>query len=191
MGEQIEHVKMICNAYNKFREHLGLTPDYTPVVNLYEDGGKLIHINDDEDDTEWTCDIIPEIQLPFSFNPCDTDDEIIKKLGVFQKKVLNSELRHWTCLRWATDANGKKRNWAEIEMNLERSLIAIQMKNDNSPYSAIAKKLNLEKSDTDKGYKNADREAKRLFLNGQLLAESIETFDSFCKASIKPLPRNI
>jgi len=189
MSEQIEHVTIICEAYNKFRKHIGLPPDYSPVEGLWEaTDGKLIHYNEPEDEAEWTSTISPPISVTFEFDKCDSDDEILKKLQLFQEQVLNHKSRHWTCLNWVKDSKGKDRKWPQITNNLERCFKAIQI---GQHYSTISTELDLVKNHTEQGYKSADREAVRLYKHGRLLVESAKSFDKFCKAAIKPLPRNI
>lgn len=180
-----ERVKMLTRLYNEFREFSGKDLDYSPVKNLFETSDfEVEFIEDTEDEAAWTSTLTPPIEIAFEFGKCDTDEMIEKKIKEFRIKVLKDKRRHWASFNWM-----RGRNWVTIQNNLERSLKAIKA---GTSYPVIAAELKLvdSKAPATK-LKSADREAKRLFMHGQLLVDSSNSFIEFCHVAIKPLPRDI
>lgn len=179
-------VRVIFDIYNEFRLYAGLDRDNSPAEDLWlDDYGKPSFLKEPEDETAWDDTISSRIEMTFTFDVCDTDEEIISKLKLFQIQALNNSARHWASLDWS---RGKK--WVTTQKNLERSLIAVQT---GKPYSVIVSVLNLADSKaTAEKLKSADKEAKRLYMKAERLIEAAKIgFHEFRKVAMKPLPRNI
>jgi hypothetical protein len=180
-------VKVIFQLYNEFRLCAGHDRDNTPAENLWlNDYGNPVLLKEPEDEAAFMdITVLSKIEMKFTFDMIDTDEDIKTKIKELQEKALNHKARHWASLDWS---RGKK--WVTTQKNLERSLIAVQT---GKPYSVIVSVLNLADSKaTAEKLKSADKEAKRLYMNAERLIEAAKIgFHEFRKVAMKPLPRDI
>ncbi|OHB54678.1 MAG: hypothetical protein A2Y12_19150 [Planctomycetes bacterium GWF2_42_9] len=184
--------KLMCQLYNEFRVCGDYERDYSPAENVYLDENQKPVFIEEEDEAAWTSTLTPPIEILFTFDKCDTDEDIKAKIKELQEKALNHKARHWASLLWAKNAAGRP-----------LPVVAVKLKEINrclETYTEYLKTGNKAAVSVKQGNFHAEYGTKQRqhstekitpYLNraNQLIEASGKGFQVFIKEAMKPVDK--